>query len=358
MRYDSTISINGRLVGLDQPTYFVADIAANHDGELQRAKDLIWRAKAAGADAAKFQHFLAKNIVSDYGFRNLGGQLSHQAKWEKPVYEIYEQYELNRDWNEMLAETCREADIHFMTAAYDVAAVEQVSRLLPAFKIGSGDISWTAIIERVAREGKPMLMACGAADLSDVERAVEAVLRHNRQLVLLQCNTNYTGSLENFRFINLNVLRTFAIHWPGMLLGLSDHTPGHATVLGAVALGARVVEKHFTDDTSRKGPDHGFSMTPATWREMVDRTREVEFALGDGIKRIEGNEQQTAIVQRRCLRYARDMQPGEVVTEKDIEALRPADPGALQPWALGQVLGRKLGQPRVRGQAVFAADIA
>ena len=128
----------------------------------------------------------------------------------------------------------------------------------------------------------------------------------------MQCNTNYTGSIENFRHIHLNVLRTYRALFPDAVLGLSCHTPGHATVLGAVALGARVVEKHFTDDTRRDGPDHAFSMTPATWREMVDRTRELEYALGSAEKNVCGNEQETVVVQRRCLRAARDLAAGTV----------------------------------------------
>src|SRR5262249_13384674 len=134
-------------------------------------------------------------------------------------------------------------------------------------------------------------------------------------------NTNYTGSLENFAYVNLRVIQSYALHWPGLPLGLSDHTPGHATALGAVALGARVIEKHFTDDTTRKGPDHPFSMTPATWRDMVDRTRELERALGDGVKRVEANEADTVVVQRRCLRAASSLPAGKVLAASDLEAL-------------------------------------
>ena len=122
----------------------------------------------------------------------------------------------------------------------------------------------------IAQKGKPVLLATGAATMEDVERAVATVLAYNRKLVLLQCNTNYTGSLENFRFINLRVLETYTIRYPHMVLGLSDHTPGHSAVLGAIALGARVIEKHFTDDNRRIGPDHSFAMNPRTWREMID----------------------------------------------------------------------------------------
>ena len=165
---------------------------------------------------------------------------------------------------------------------------------------------------------------------------------HTDDLVLMQCNTNYTGSRENLRHINLDVLKTYAAAWPDLVLGLSDHTPGHATVLGAVALGARVVEKHFTDDTGRDGPDHGFSMSPAGWRDMVDRTRELEAAIGRPDKRVEENELETVVLQRRCLRAGRDLAPGEVLTRDLIDVLRPAPSGSIPPYEIQRVLGTRV----------------
>jgi len=357
MNYDSAVFVGKREIALDKPSYFVADVASSHDGDLERAKALIWLAKKAGADAVKFQHFKAEKIVSDVGFRNLGAQASHQAKWEKSVFEVFQQYECNRDWNQTLIETAKEAKIDFMTTPYDTEAVDQLDAHLPAYKIGSGDITWPGFIEYVASRGKPVFIASGASQMDDVTRAVEAMLRHNRQIVLMQCNTNYTGSLENFRFINLRVLQTYAITYPSMLLGLSDHSPGHATVLGAIALGARVIEKHFTDDCTRVGPDHGFSMNPTTWREMVDRSRELEAALGDGIKRVEDNERETVVLQQRCLRLTRDVEAGEMLTERDVEALRPAPAGALKPYEQGRAVGSRLKVSRKRGDAVMLADL-
>jgi sialic acid synthase SpsE len=357
MRYDTSIYIGEREIALDQPTYFIADIASNHDGDLERAKALIHIAKESGADAVKFQHFLAKKIVSDRGFKTLGGQMAHQAAWKKSVYQMYEDCEFRRDWNAALAETAREAEVEFMTTPYDAEAVESVDHLVRAYKIGSGDITWPDFVGQVAKRGKPIILATGAAEMVDVERCVAAVLDRSRKLALLQCNTNYTGSLENYRSVNLNVLKAYATHWPNMVLGLSDHTPGHAAVLGAVTLGARIIEKHFTDDNSREGPDHPFSMNPRTWREMVDRTRELELALGDGVKRIEENERQSAIVQRRCLRLTRDMATGEVLTEKDVEALRPAPAGAAEPWRLSEIIGRKLAQAKVLGDAIMMNEL-
>lgn len=352
------IEIGARKVSLTEPVYFIADIAANHDGDLGRAKDLIHLAAESGADAAKFQHFQAKTIVSDAGFKALGSQLSHQSQWEKSVYETYEDASLDLGWTPILRETCMRAGIHFFTSPYAFDLVDAVHPFVPAFKIGSGDINFLQVIEYMAQKGKPVLLATGAANMDEVERAVKVVVKHNKQLALMQCNTNYTGSPQNFKYINLNVLQTFSQKYPGMILGLSDHTPGHAAVLGAIALGARIIEKHFTDDNERSGPDHPFSMTPATWHEMVERSRELQAALGDGIKRIEPNEADTVVLQRRCLRLSRDLPAGAILTEADLEALRPAPNGTLEPFRLPEVVGSKLRVQKNAGDALYLHELA
>ena len=355
--YDSELVIAGRRIGPGHPTYFIADIAANHDGDLARAKDLIYLAKEAGADAAKFQHFRAESIVSDKGFRTLGGQQSHQAAWKKSVFEVYKDASVPQDWTASLKETCDKAGITFFTSAYAFDLIDEVDPYVPAYKIGSGDITWTEIVEYIAKKGKPYILACGASTMDEVVRAVEAATAINPQFALLQCNTNYTASLENFQYIQLNVLRSLAQMFPGMVLGLSDHTPGHATVLGAVALGARVVEKHFTDDIDRVGPDHKFSMDPKTWRDMVERTRELENALGNGIKRVEANEKETVVLQRRSLRLARDAQAGETLDRAAITPLRPCPPDAIPPYRMNEVLGRKLRRGVKAGDYLKWADL-
>ena len=357
MRYDTSLTLAGREIALDQPTYFIADIAANHDGNPERARDLIFAAKEAGADCAKFQHFVASEIVSDFGFRNLDGKQSHQSGWKKSVFEIYEEYHCPRDWTDMLVETCREADIDFMTTPYDFDAIDLFAEIVPGFKIGSGDITWPAAIERIAAKGKPVMLATGASPISEVEIAVDAILKHNRQICLMQCNTNYTGTLENYRHVNLNVLSSYALQWPGMILGLSDHTFGPSTVLGAVALGARVIEKHFTDDNSREGPDHHFAMNPVTWREMVDRTRELEQSLGDGVKRVEDNELETVIIQRRALRAKRDIAADTVLTDDHLEALRPCPADAVPPYRQADVTGKKTTRDIPAGDHIRWADL-
>lgn len=335
------LKIGQHFIGLQHPTYFIADISANHDGSLERAKMLIRLAKEAGADAAKFQNFRAPKIVSDYGFKAMQGQVSHQATWKKSVFEVYSDASIPFDWTPILKEECDKLNIDYFSSPYDFEAVDYLDPFVPAHKIGSGDIDWLEMLEHIALKGKPVILSSGAATIGEVQQAVHTILPLNQQLVLLQCNTNYTASPVNFDHIHLRVLQTYQTLFPDIPVGLSDHTHGHATVLGAVALGARVIEKHFTDDISRVGPDHPFSMTPVTWREMVDRTRELERALGSADKSVSGNEVDTTIVQRRCLRASRDIRAGEVFTREMIDMLRPATPGAIRPDQVYQVVGTR-----------------
>ena len=343
------IAIDGRAIGHDEPTYFIADIAANHDGSLERACRLIRLAAEAGADAAKFQHFTAERIVSDVGFERLGSKVSHQAAWTKPVTEVYADASVPWDWTEQLVDECKRDGIAFLSTPYDLDVIDALDPYVPAFKIGSGDIDWLESIDHVARKGKPVLLATGAASLGDVVAALQTVLAVNPAVVLMQCNTNYTASDENFDHLHLNVLRSFAAMFPHVVLGLSDHTHGPAAVLGAVALGARVIERHFTDDNGRTGPDHKFALDPVAWRSMVDETRRLERALGSPLKHVTANEVETAVVQRRCVRAARDLQEGELLSRADIEVLRPATPGAIRPNEIDLVVGCRMAQPVIAG---------
>lgn len=348
------IYVQGRPIGLGHPTYFIADIAANHDGSLDRAKELVSLAKAAGADAAKFQHFRADKIVSKRGFETIGTQLSHQAKWKTSVYQAYVNASVPWDWTGELKKHCDKEGIHFFSAPYDLEAIDMLDAFMPAYKVGSGDITWYEALERMALKKKPMFLATGASEMVEVEAAVTAIRRANpaTPLCVMQCNTNYTGSLENFKYIHLNVLKVYAKRFSDAVLGLSDHTPGLATVLGAVTLGARAVEKHFTYNRKAEGPDHPFSMEPADWREMVDRTRELENALGGETKRVEENERETVLVQRRCCRAARDLAAGETLKAEDIVVLRPVKPGSAIPPETPKLIGKKLKVAVPKGEAI------
>lgn len=355
--FNKEIKIGNKTIGLNHPTYFIADIAANHDGDLERAKNLIYLAKEAGADCAKFQHFLADKIVSDYGFKHLSVSQSHQKSWGKSVYEVFDEYHCKREWNKELIKTCKEVGIEFMTTPYDYEAIKEINDFVNAYKIGSGDITWTEFLEYVASLNKPVLLATGASSMEDVKRAMNILEAKNNNVVLMQCNTNYTASLENMKYVNLNVLNTYKNLYPDVILGLSDHTFGHSAVLGAVTLGARVIEKHFTDDNNRVGPDHKFAMNPKTWKEMVNRTRELEAALGDGIKRIEDNEKDTVVIQRRSIRLKFDKKENDIITADDVEMLRPAPLKSYFPYEINEVINHKLRIKKSKGDCLNKGDL-
>ncbi len=344
------MEINKRKIGENEPVYFIADIAANHDGDLNRAKDLIYLAAEAGADAAKFQHFQAETIVSNKGFTDLGANSSHQSSWNKSVFEVYKDASINLDWTDVLKKTCDDAKIDFFTSPYSLDLVDYIDKYVPAYKIGSGDITWIEIIEKIASKNKPYILATGASNIEEVKNAVNSAYKINKNLALLQCNTNYTGSVENFNFINLNVLKSYKKLFPNLILGLSDHTPGHSTVLGSISLGARIIEKHFTDDNNRIGPDHLFSMNPMTWKSMMENSKELELALGDGIKRIETNEFDSAVVQRRSIFVKKNIKKGQVIKKEDIEFLRPCSNEAIPPYEVHNVIGRKIKISLIEGQ--------
>lgn len=351
------ILIDEKRISKIDPVYFIAEIGSNFDQDLNRAKDLIYMAKDAGADAAKFQHYTAKSLVSDFGFKALGSSKSHQASWTKSVYETYEDASLNPEWTSSLKETCIDAGLSFFTSSYSFELVDMVDAYVPAFKIGSGDITWIEIVKYIADKNKPVLLSTGASDIKDVDRAVKSILNIHSDLVLMQCNTNYTADPKNFSNLHLKVISTFQNMYPGIITGLSDHMPGCVAVLGAVALGARVIEKHFTDSNKRIGPDHPFSMTPNTWREMVDRTRELESALGDSQKKIEENEKETVIVQRRSICASKRLKKDTKINPNDLNILRPCPEDGIHPYEIENIIGKTLNRNIDSGECIKWTDL-
>lgn len=334
------IKINNKVISNTSATYFIADIAANHDGSLTRAKKLIKLCAKAGANAAKFQHFKAETIISQKGFEEIGKK-SHQSKWKKSVFETYKEASIKFSWTQILKQECKKYKIDFMTAPYDLEYINQVNKYICAYKIGSGDITWFKSIKAIAKKKKPVILATGASNFNEVLNAVKLIKKYNKKIVLMQCNTNYSNKEENFANINLNVLKSYKKNIRNIILGLSDHTPGHSTVLGAVALGARVIEKHFTDDNYREGPDHKFSMNPESWQLMVNETRRLEMALGDGKKKIEKNEYLTSYIQRRSYYAKEEIKKGEIINESKLIPLRPFLKNSISPDKDNLILGKK-----------------
>lgn len=332
---------------------FIADIGANHDGSLSKAIELIHMAAEAGATTVKFQHFDANSIVSDAGFRALGNRFGHQASWSRSVHEVYDAASIEASWNQRLFDEAKAADVEFMTSPYSLDRLAEILPYVKRIKIGSGEISSPQMLGAIARTEKEILLATGASSSEDVFRAL-SFFKLDEKFTLMQCNTNYTGDSENIAFTNLRVLNFYRSIAPKVKLGLSDHTPTMSTVLGAVALGATVFEKHFTDNRSGEGPDHSFAIEPAEWREMVDRAEEVYLSLGDGQKKIEANEIDTAIVQRRGLYAKKSMDAGVEIRLEMFDALRPIPKRGVSPMDFYFRASRlRLAQPLEAGECLL-----
>tara|TARA_B110000503_G_C7132371_1_gene407348 strand:- start:153 stop:1226 length:1074 start_codon:yes stop_codon:yes gene_type:complete len=355
LSFSKKFKIGNKYIGESFPTYFIADIASNHDQNLKRAKKLIYLAKKSGADAVKFQHFNADTLVSDIEFSKLKIK-SHQSKWKDSTYNIYKKNELLFEWTSELYKYAKKNKIDFFTSAYSAELVDKVNKFIPAYKIGSGDITDHEIIKKIAKKHKPVFIATGAATENEVDLAVKILKKFNKNICLMQCNTNYTGSSKNLKYLNLKILTKYQNKYK-ILTGLSDHTQGDLSVIAAVAMGARVIEKHFTDNNSRIGPDHYFSMNPLTWKNMVKKVRNIESAFGNGKKKIEENEIETSILQRRSVMLNKDKKKGEIIKKNDFIFLRPNVDGGYQPYEYNKIVGRKLNKNKYKNHAILKKDL-
>lgn len=346
--FPKEIKIGDRLVGAGHPTYMIAEIGANFDGSIDKAKRLIDAAKEAGADCAKFQTFQTEKIVSEGGFSRMQLKGVH-GSWGRTVSEVFKDAEFPMKWHREIADYCRQVGIDFSTSPYFKEAVDLCVELnVPFIKIGSGDITWLEMLDYIARTGKPLMLATGDATLSEIDEAVRTIeAAGNRNLILMQCITNYPSKIDS---ANVNVLKTYQSAFD-ILTGYSDHAPGPVVALASVVLGGCVIEKHFTLNKKDKGPDHPHSMEPQDFKRMVDYVREVERAMGSTRKEVVAEEGETVYVQRRCLYAKRDLPQGHVMTEEDIDVLRPAL--GIPPKYKSVIIGKTCKEKIEKGQPLF-----
>ena len=319
--FDKEISIGGRLVGNGHPSYIIAEIGANFDGSLEKAKALCDAAKASGADCAKFQSFISEKIVSAKGFDKMHLKGVH-GSWGRPVNEVFKDAEFPREWHAEVMNHCNKIGIHFSTSPYDFEAVDLCMELdVPFIKIGSGEITWLDMIHKIASTQKAIILATGDATLAEIDDAINVIeSTGNKKVILLQCITNYPSMIES---ANINVLKTYQSAFD-ILTGYSDHSAGDVVILGSIALGGCVVEKHFTLNKKDNGPDHPHSMDVPEMTSMILNIRKLEMALGSTRKFVVEEEEETVTVQRRGLYAARSISKGEVINAEDIVMLRPA----------------------------------
>lgn len=350
--FNQEIKIGDKTIGLNHPTYFIAEIGANFDGDIEKAKRLIDAAKASGADCAKFQTFTPETIVSEGGFSKMELHGVH-GTWGRTVSEVFEDAKFPIEWHKEIVDYCKKVGIHFSTTPYFKEAVDLCIELdVPFIKIGSGDITWLEMLEYIASKGKPIILATGDATMSEIDEAVRTIEKTgNKNFVLLQCITNYPSKIES---ANVNVLKTYQSAY-NVLTGYSDHSPGHVVALASVVIGSRVIEKHFTLDKTDKGPDHPHSMEPNEFKFMVDSIREVERAMGSSRKEVVPEEGETVFVQRRCLYAAKNLKKGEILTTDAINVLRPAL--GIPPKFKPIVVGKSVNKDIPAGDPIFWEDL-
>ena len=330
----TTVDIAGRTIGPGQPCFIVAEAGVNHNGSLETALQMVDTARDAGASAIKFQSFKAERLVTrDAPKADYQRQATDSAKSQ---LEMLRCLELPADAYAALLDRCRARNILFLSTPFDEESADFLEMLgIAAFKIPSGEITNLPFLAHVARKGKPMIVSTGMSSLADVEAAVRIIRAGgNRQIVLLQCVSSYPADPAS---ANLRAMQTMTTAF-GVPAGYSDHTQGIAVALAAVALGACVIEKHFTLDRHSPGPDHLASVEPDELAALVRGIRTVEAALGDGQKDPASIEANTAAVARKSLVANRDIPIGTILTGDMIGIMRPGTglPPAMRAYVIGR----------------------
>jgi sialic acid synthase len=341
--------INGKTIDDASRCYVIAEIGHNHQGDVEKAKELFRQAKECGASAVKLQKrdnetlFTREAFDKPYENENSFG----------PTYGLHREFlEFGESEYRELQAYAGELDIDFFATAFDIPSADFLAALdPPAFKLASADLTNIPLLTHVARFGKPMLVSTGGATMADVERAYRAIMSINHQLCLLQCTASYPAE---FADLDLRVIETYRARFPDAVIGWSGHDSGIAMATVAYVLGARVIEKHFTLNRAMKGTDHAFSLEPVGLRKMVrDLDRTVE-ALGDGVKKFRPSEAAGMAKMAKSLVAARHLPAGHVLTRDDVAIKSPG--GGMKPYELDTLLGRALTRS-LRTDEAFSPDV-
>ena len=341
-----TIHLGEREIGQGLPTYVIAELSANHGGDLARARDLIAAAAECGADAVKLQTYTPETMTLSLDrppFTVTGGTL-----WDgRQLFDLYREAQTPWEWHADLFAAAADAGLACFSTPFDRSAVEFLEQFdPPAHKIASFEIVDLDLIATVAATGRPVVISTGMATRAEIDRAVTAARAAGAdQLALLRCNSAYPARPAE---MDLCTIAAMQDTW-GVPIGLSDHTLTSTAALVAVALGACIVEKHLTLSRSEPGPDNAFSLEPAELQALVAAIREAEAALGT-VRFGPSESEQPSLAFRRSLWFVQDLEPGATVTAEHVRALRPA--GGLTPDRLGSVVGRSVRAAVRRGDPV------
>lgn len=331
----SCVKVGKHSIGSGHPCFIIAEAGVNHNGDMALAKRLIDVAQEAGADAVKFQTFKAEELVTK-GAEKAEYQKNSTGS-EESQFDMLKKLEFSPEGFRELSIYTKEKGILFLSTPDDRESADLLDELsVPAFKVGSGEITNFPLLKHIARKGKPIILSTGMATLEEVENALGVIREEGTDdIVLLHCVTSYPAKIEDTNLRAMETLRdTFKLP-----VGLSDHTLGITIPVAAVALGACVVEKHFTLDKKLPGPDHRASLEPDELRQMIEAIRDTEKAMGNGIKKPTKAEEEIKKVARRSLVARVDIPQGTVITEEMLAVKRPAN--GLEPKYIEEVIGKK-----------------
>ena len=343
------IYISGREINQNQPCFIIAEAGVNHNGDINLAKKLVDVARDAGVDAVKFQTFNAEDVVIDKLV--LADYQKNNALVQKSQVEMLRTYELDNSVFIELKEYCDEKGIIFLSTPHSEEAVEFLEPLVPAYKVGSGDLTNLPLLEKAAKKGKPLIIGTGMSTLEEVKKAYNKLSKLNKQIIMLHCTTNYPCPLEN---VNLRAMITMRNELD-CLVGYSDHTLGLAVPIIAASLGAVVIEKHFTLDRGMSGPDHKASLEPDELKSMVASIRDVEIALGDSIKSPTEGEKEIMRFVRKSIVARKNLPLGTKLTWGLLTAKRPGN--GISPEKFNAVIGKKLIKNVEKDEQINLSDL-
>jgi N,N'-diacetyllegionaminate synthase len=316
----------------------IAEAGVNHNGSLDLAKRLIDEAASAGADAVKFQTFKAENLVSHSAVK--ANYQQDTTDKNETQFEMIKKLELDLSDHQILQKHCEEKKILFLSAPFDLDSIDLLENMeLVLFKIPSGEITNLPYLRKIASKNKPVIMSSGMADLGEIEDALEILTMgeiKRKDIIVLHCNTEYPTSFED---VNLKAMQTIAAAFPGINVGYSDHTLGIEVSIAAVAIGAKVIEKHFTLDKQMEGPDHKASLEPLELKAMISSIRNIEIALGNGIKKPSPSETKNKPIARKSLVAAVPIAKGEIFSKENLDVKRPGN--GINPMHWDELIGQQ-----------------
>jgi N-acetylneuraminate synthase len=330
-----TIDIAGRRIGTDCLPYVIAELSANHNGKLETALRIIEEAKKAGADAVKLQTYTPDTITLPSDSEDFK---IHGGLWDgRTLYDLYEEAHMPWDWHRHLFDHAKKLGITLFSSPFDRTAIDLLEDLnAPAYKIASFEAIDLHLIKYAASTGKPMIISTGMADAEEIQEAIDAARTGGcQELAVLHCVSGYPAPAEDY---NLRTL-TDMIQRFGLVTGLSDHTLDNTTAITSVALGAAIIEKHFTLDRSGGGPDDSFSLEPQDLKALCDGAKTAWLSLGQ-VDYGKKSSEQANVKFRRSLYFVKDLQPGTVITAEDVRSVRPGY--GLAPKHLDAVIGKKV----------------